>query len=446
MIDPPASAFATARTTGRHLLLLEEDAATAAARHLKQSAGLTVARTGQAKDGLLAAGEAEAADAVIYDRLGVAVVATAPDQLERLGAGGPAAETGILLMEPERPVFALDVQPPVPCASGAAGRPSGLSAEYLRGYRDAVLHLTERAGHATSPSTASTWSPPLDESKLTWGLVLTGAAMSTYTGAGVRVAVLDTGIDRNHPDFAGRDVVAQSFVDGEEVQDGHGHGTHCVGTACGPRVPGELPRYGVACEAQIYAGKVLSNRGEGKDESLLAGIQWAVANRCPVVSMSLGGPTEPGAPYSRVFEQVGRRARKQGSAIVAAAGDDSRREAGVVRPVSHPANCPSIMAVAALDAQLGVASFSNQGQERGGGQIDFAGPGVDVHSAWPMPTRYRRLSGTSMASPHVAGVVALLAQSEPDASPGELMALLAETALRLSLASTDAGAGLVQAP
>ena len=445
MIDPPASAFAAARNTGRHLLLLAEDAATAAARHLRQSAGLTVARTGQAKDGLLSTAEAQAADVVIYDRLGVAVMAAAPDQVERLGAAVSAAETGILLIEPERLVYALGAPPPHPSAPGpAAGRPSGLSGEYLRGYRDAVLHLTESAGRVAGAS--ATWAPPLDESKLTWGLVLTGAATSAYTGAGVRVAVLDTGVDRNHPDFAGRDIVTQSFVDGEEVQDGHGHGTHCIGTAAGPKQPGQLPRYGVAYEAEIYAGKVLSNRGGGKDENLLAGIQWAVANRCRVVSMSLGGPTEPGERYSRVFEQVGRRARKQGTAIVAAAGNDSQREAGVVRPVSYPANCPSIMAVAALDAQLGVASFSNQGQERGGGQIDFAGPGVDVHSTWPMPTRYRRLSGTSMATPHVAGVAALLAQSEPDASPGELMALVAETALRLSLASTDAGAGLVQAP
>jgi subtilisin family serine protease len=162
--------------------------------------------------------------------------------------------------------------------------------------------------------------------------------------------------------------------------------------------------------------------------------------------MSLGAPTSPGQPYSRVFQRVARRARRRGTAIIAAAGDDSRRESGEVRPVCHPANCPSIMAVGALDWQLQVAPFSNQGQETGGGQIDFAAPGVEVHSSWPMPTRYRRLSGTSMATPHAAGVAALLAESEPEASPGELMALLSETALRLYLGSVDVGAGLVQAP
>ncbi len=99
--------------------------------------------------------------------------------------------------------------------------------------------------------------------------------------------MLDTGFDVGHPDFAGRRVVTQSFVPGEQAQDGHGHGTHCIGTDCGPRQPGQLPRYGIAYEAEIYAGKVLSNAGSGTDAGILAGIQWAIANGCQVISMSL---------------------------------------------------------------------------------------------------------------------------------------------------------------
>jgi subtilisin family serine protease len=109
----------------------------------------------------------------------------------------------------------------------------------------------------------------------------------------VKVAVLDTGLDLGHPDFAGRQITAQSFVQGEQVQDGHGHGTHCIGTACGPRTPGRLPRYGIAYQAQIFAGKVLSNAGSGGDGGILAGIDWAIRNGCAVVSMSLGSPVEP---------------------------------------------------------------------------------------------------------------------------------------------------------
>lgn len=211
-------------------------------------------------------------------------------------------------------------------------------------------------------------------------------------------------------------------------------------------MPTDPPRYGVAFDAEIYAGKVLSNRGSGADEGILAGIEWALSNGCRIVSMSLGSPTAPGEPYSPVFERVARRALAQGMAIIAAAGNESERDAGVVAPVGHPANCPSISAVAALDSVLEVAAFSNGGSAPRGGQVDFAGPGVAVHSSWPMPTRYRTLSGTSMATPHAAGIAALLAEANPDATATELVGLLSQTARRLPLASTDVGAGLVQAP
>jgi subtilisin family serine protease len=202
----------------------------------------------------------------------------------------------------------------------------------------------------------------------------------------------------------------------------------------------------VAYEAEIYAGKVLSNAGSGTDSQILAGINWAVANKCAVISMSLGARTQVGQPFSIVFETVALRAAQAGSLIVAAAGNDSRRPT-MILPVSHPANCPSIMAVAALDASMAIAYFSNRGINPLGGQIDVAGPGVDVYSSSPMPTRYRRMSGTSMATPHAAGVVALLAEANPAARGAALGRLLTATARRLaSLPSADVGTGLVQAP
>jgi subtilisin len=146
-----------------------------------------------------------------------------------------------------------------------------------------------------------------------------------------------------------------------------------------------------------------------------------------------------------VFDQVGRRALRAGTLIVAAAGNDSNRP-GLINPVSHPANCPSIMAVAAIDQQLRVARFSNAGLNAQGGQVDIAAPGVAVHSAWPRPVLYNRINGTSMATPHVAGIAAQLAEANPTARGAALWALLVQAARRLPLLARDVGAGLVQAP
>jgi subtilisin family serine protease len=268
---------------------------------------------------------------------------------------------------------------------------------------------------------------------------------STRSGAGIKVAVLDTGMDLGHPDFAGRNFVTQTFV-GQPVQDLHSHGTHCIGTSCGPQAPaGNAPRYGIAFRAQIFVGKVLSNQGRGSDSGILAGINWAIANQCAVISMSLGAPTQVGQTYSKVFEQVALRALAAGALIVAAAGNDSSRP-GTVRPVSHPANCPSIIAVAAVDSNLKVASFSNAGLTRSGGQIDLAAPGVAVVSSLPRPRLYASWSGTSMATPHVAGLAALHAEANPGTRGGALGWLLLQAAQRMSLASRDVGAGLAQAP
>jgi subtilisin family serine protease len=228
------------------------------------------------------------------------------------------------------------------------------------------------------------------------------------------------------------------------VQDGHGHGTHCIGTACGPRVPDQLPRYGIAYEAQIHAGKVLSNRGSGTDAQILGGIEWALTNGCQVISMSLGAATRPGMPHSRVFEAVGQRALSRGTLIVAAAGNESNRDQGIVAPVGHPANCPSFLAVAAIDSASRIAPFSCASDPRGGA-VDIAGPGVAVHSSWLVPTRYRTISGTSMATPHVAGAAALFAEAR-GLQGLALWGALMQTARRLPLSTVDVGAGLVQTP
>jgi subtilisin len=389
-ITPAASG-----TTGRYLVLLEDDWS-GAAGELNRVAGIQAVDSAQAG----VAAPLWEADGLVLRELGVALVSADPDQVSALAAAtdrpGP-----ITLVEPERIVHAI-------------------------------------AAPATDTAT------PVDETTFTWGLQAVRAPDSTATGKGVRVAVLDTGLDLTHPDLTGRTITPMSFVEGQEVQDGHGHGTHCVGTSCGPRQQTGGPGYGVAYEAEIYAGKVLSNEGSGADGGILAGISWAITNGCRVVSMSLGAATQPGQAYSRVYERVARRALQRGTLIVAAAGNESDRANGAVAPVGHPANCPSILAVGALDVRSAIARFSC-GTVDAVGSVDVAGPGVDVYSSWPMPLGHRRISGTSMATPHTAGVAALVAQAT-GASGYELWARLAQTARRLPLPSTDVGAGLVQAP
>jgi len=234
------------------------------------------------------------ADGLVFDRLGVAVVSSPPDQLGQLGTLA-TEENGILAVEPERIVYAIDEVVrlgPLP--------PAGTSPhESLRAFQAGVNAVVDMLlGPAASAAGAAALS---DESQLTWGLQATNAGASQFTGKGIRVAVLDTGLDLGHPDFAGRSIVSKSFVAGQDVQDGNGHGTHTVGTACGSKQPGQLPRYGVATQADIYVGKVLSNQGSGGDAGILAGINWAVSSGCAVVSMSLGAATQPGQAFSQVF-------------------------------------------------------------------------------------------------------------------------------------------------
>jgi subtilisin family serine protease len=336
----------------------------------------------------------------------------------------------VVAVEPERALYAILDQP--------------RSLDYMRGYRDGVNGLYEQLANGTDTDVeagiAALFS---DTASVTWGLEATLAGTSTRTGAGVRVAVLDTGFALDHPDFVGRPILSKSFVQGQAVQDAHGHGTHCVGTSCGPKAPpGGTRRYGVATSDDILVGKVLSNQGSGSDLGILAGIEWAVTNGAAVISMSLGADVRQ---VSARYETAGRRALQAGCLIVAAAGNNADRASGNMGFVGIPANSPSIMAVGAVDANMRMANFSARSNPVAGGKVDIAGPGAAVYSSWPMPTRYRSISGTSMATPHVAGVAALVSQATGFRG-AQLWARLTQTARPLNLPSADVGAGLAQAP
>jgi subtilisin family serine protease len=236
----------------------------------------------------------------------------------------------------------------------------------------------------------------------------------------------------------------KSFISGvATAEDGHGHGTHCAGTACGPATTQTPPRYGVAPSADLFIGKVLNDQGFGVDGDILAGIDWALEQGCNVISMSLAAAVAPGATYSAAYEQAAVAAREQGCLIVSAAGNDSRRP-GLIAPVGHPANCPTILAIAAIDDQMQVAPFSN-GHVGSGKTPWLAGPGVQVYSSWISPRLYNTIGGTSMATPHAAGIVALFAESTGLRGTALENAVLSGC-LKLGLPASDIGGGLPQAP
>jgi subtilisin family serine protease len=314
--------------------------------------------------------------------------------------------------------------------------------------------------------------PAADE--IGWGVQAVGADTSPFDGDGIVVSVLDTGIDANHPAFAGVQIVEKDFT-GAGNGDQHGHGTHCAGTIFGRTTAGK--RIGVAPGVRkALIGKVLGPRG-GSSESIVSAIQWAVDNGAHVISMSLGmdfpGLVEElqgeGMPVAlatsraleayranvQLFERLASLVRTQGAflqptVIVAAAGNESRRE---IDPdfeiaVSPPAVSEGIVSVAALGKGANgftVAPFSNTG-------ANLSGPGVQILSAKP-GGGFQIMSGTSMATPHVAGVAALWAQK---IRAGGLLTTLNLTARLIGSATAegiqagidpfDVGVGMARAP
>jgi len=307
-----------------------------------------------------------------------------------------------------------------------------------------------------------------------WGVKAVGADTSPFSGDGIVVAVLDTGIDASHPAFAGVNIIERDFT-GEGSNDQHGHGTHCAGTIFGRTADGT--RIGVAPGVkEVLIGKVLGAQG-GSSDQIVSAIQWAVENGANVISMSLGidfpGLVEqlqeagfpPALATSRalegyrtnvqLFERLASLVRAQAAfaqaaVIVAAAGNESRRDENpdFEIAVSPPAVAEGVVSVAALGegAQgLTVASFSNT-------VANVSGPGVQIVSARP-GGGLTTMSGTSMATPHVAGVAALWAErvkATSSLSALQLTARLIGSAttdgLQAGLDPFDIGAGLVRAP
>jgi subtilisin family serine protease len=431
-------------TTGRYIVIFKEEASDAPkiSSTLNKVAGLknstTTADFGE--EGI-SSKDLAGTKSVIFDKLGIALI-SGEEAMQSLAMSASDADSPIQAIEPEYVAHLSE-----PSSSSVLDFP----VDYMRGYKDAVNQLYERitnngSSTATDAEAAEILAAFQDTAQFTWGLQATRVNTSRFSGQGIKVAVLDTGFDFRHPDFRGRAIINRSFS-GVPVQDIHGHGTHCVGTSCGPQRPATgVRRYGVAFGAQIFVGKVFNNNPSpgAATGNVIAGIDWAITNGCRVVSLSLGAAINQKILQ---YEVPIQRALNRGTLVIAAAGNNASRP-GNVGFVEPPANADAAMAVAAIDSQLRIASFSARSSlvTGVGGRVNIAGPGVSVFSSVPVAKgRHAIFNGTSMATPHVAGIAALLAQSTR-LSGATLWNKLVQTCRPLSLSSMDVGAGLVQAP
>ncbi|MEU6089792.1 S8 family serine peptidase [Streptomyces sp. NPDC047085] len=265
------------------------------------------------------------------------------------------------------------------------------------------------------------------------------------TGKGVKVAVLDSGVDAEHPDLTGQIDSSASFVPyDEDVADYNGHGTHVASTVAGTGSASDGKEQGVAPGARLAVGKVLDSDGRGQESWIIAGMEWAARDQhARIVSMSLGGGGDATDPMSQT---VDRLSHDTGALFVVAAGNGGRRA------ISSPGAADAALTVGAVDAKDQLADFSSQGPRDGdaGLKPELTAPGVDIVAARSHYRRgsgyYTTMSGTSMATPHVAGAAALLASEHPDWTGSQLKeALVSSVKATPSYTPYQAGAGRLDA-
>ncbi|MGP4112506.1 S8 family serine peptidase [Streptomyces sp. 4N509B] len=274
-----------------------------------------------------------------------------------------------------------------------------------------------------------------------------------FDGTGATIAVLDTGIDTTHADLAGGQVVAErDFTWTGHTGDVNGHGTHVASTAAGSGAMSDGLYSGVAPGADLINAKVLDDYGWGLDSDIILGMEWAVEQGADVVNMSLGGPDRP--ELDPLEEAVNVLSAESGALFVIAAGNDGPTGG----TVGSPASADAALTVGAVDDADQPADFSARGPRVGDGALkpDLVAPGVDIGAAVvpgseveregePVAEGYAAISGTSMASPHVAGAAALLAQQHPDWTGERIKAALMASASGLTVGAA-AGSEGVQHP
>jgi subtilisin family serine protease len=266
------------------------------------------------------------------------------------------------------------------------------------------------------------------------------------SGAGVTVAVLDTGVDDAHPDLRGRVAGEANFTDGPAADDGNGHGTHVASLVAGSGAAAGGARRGVAFGARLLSGKVLDDGGTGQFSWIIAGMEWAAAQGARVVNLSLGSDT-PSTGRDPLSLAVDELTESAGVLFVVSAGNNGPR----ATTIGAPGAADAALTVGAVDRRDALADFSARGPRLVDHAIkpDLVAPGVDIIAARAAGTRlgrpvnanYTRLSGTSMAAPHVAGAAALLAQQRPDWTPAMLKAVLIGTATPTAGGAYERGGG-----
>ncbi|MFJ7933271.1 S8 family serine peptidase [Sporosarcina sp. NPDC096371] len=262
---------------------------------------------------------------------------------------------------------------------------------------------------------------------------------SGYDGTGVTVAVLDTGIDKDHPDLSGQLDEAVSFVPGEDSLDYHHHGTHVASTVLGTGAASDGRNKGVAPGARLLVGKVLANNGFGQESWVIEGMEWA-AEHAKVVNMSLGDsiPSDGTDPMSQAVNEI---SKETGALFVIAAGNTGAEGIGA------PGAAEAALTVGSVDKSDRLSWFSSRGSAISGLKPDLVAPGAGIVAARSQYSRqgsgsYLTLDGTSMATPHVAGAAAILVQRYPDWTAVQLKDALMSTTKKLdSIKPFEGGTG-----
>ncbi|MET7455058.1 S8 family peptidase [Streptomyces sp. NPDC005574] len=309
-------------------------------------------------------------------------------------------------------------------------------------------------GDKTASGIAHVWLDGVRKASLDKSVPQIGAPTAWaagYDGKGVKIAVLDTGIDATHPDLKDQVIAAKNFSTSADATDKFGHGTHVASIAAGTGAKSGGKYKGVAPGAKLLNGKVLSDDGYGDDSQILAGMEWAAEQGADVVNLSLGGGDTP--EIDPLEAEVNKLSETKGILFAIAAGNDG--DFGE-QTIGSPGSAAAALTVGAVDDKDKLASFSSRGPGLDG-QIkpDVTAPGVDITAAaapgslidqevGEKPPGYLTISGTSMATPHVAGAAAILKQEHPDWTYAELKGALTGSAKGGKYTPFEQGSGRIQ--